>query len=184
MHSAHQNVSSQPFEVIQSAPSIDAAAEAILSNLGQQLACDRAFLYVRSPESQIGKVPFCWRRTNTIPLIQDVDWKPEPSSLSNEDPMFAAALKAEPSVFIEDVETASPDTLNQEFERKTFGHRALVHGHLCVDGQLWGILQPCIFDRPRQWTKHDRQLIQTNVAWLTPLAIEFVKLHLPNQTCS
>ena len=40
------------------------------------------------------------------------------------------------------METANPEIVNQEFERKEFGHRAHKSSHNRWDGQLWGILQP------------------------------------------
>jgi len=88
--------------------------------------------------------------------------------------MFAAALQAHPSIFVEDVETADAETLNRQFERENFGHRALIHAHLCDHNQLWGILQPCVFEHPRQWSPTDHALIQDMVGRLTPYAIQYV----------
>jgi len=88
--------------------------------------------------------------------------------------MFAAALQAKPSIFVEDVETADQSTLNQQFERENFGHRALVHAHLCQHDQLWGILQPCVFEHPRAWSESDQNLIHYLVNRLTPFAIQYV----------
>jgi len=151
-----------------------------LAGLGQLLRCDRVFLYVRNPNAAMGRVPFCWRAQSSVPTIYDPAWKPEPSSLAVEDPMFAAALNAQPSIFVDDVERAGPEVLNREFERKTFGHRALVHAHLCSEQMLWGVLQACIFDTPRAWSQSDRHLIDQAVAWLTPLTLEYVQAHYPN----
>ncbi len=151
----------------------------LLATLGQRLQCDRVFLYLRCPDSQLGRVPFCWRSRSSVPQIYDLEWKPEPSSLADEDPMFAAALKAQPSIFVEDVETASPRVLNRDFERATFGHRALIHAHLCSGQKLWGILQACVFGAPREWSQSDRYLIEQAVTGLTPLALEYVQAHHP-----
>ncbi|MBD0268534.1 MAG: GAF domain-containing protein [Cyanobacteria bacterium Co-bin8] len=159
----------------------DAVFTALMPVLGERLNCDRTFLYLRSPQHRIGRVPFCWRRSEEIPEVYDPDWKPEPLSLVEEDPMFAAAVRAKPSIFIEDVETASPDVLNRAFEAKTFGHRALIHAHLCQDGELWGVLQPAIFGRPRVWNQTERALIDEVVTRLTPVAIAYVSEHFnPN----
>jgi GAF domain-containing protein len=147
---------------------------ALLPEMGEVLQCDRIFLYLRNPISQFGKVVNCWRRTLEISDVDDYQWKKEPPSLSLEDPLFAAALQTKPSVYIEDVNTASIDIVNKDFEQKTFGHRALVHAHLCKDSQLWGILQPCVFDKPRIWTKSDRLLISQVELKLTPLAIKYI----------
>lgn len=148
--------------------------DSILARLGQELQCDRVFLYLRSPDTQIGRVPFCWRDRSSVPIIYDPAWKPEAPALAKDDPMFAAALKAQPSIFVEDVETAGPEVLNRQFERQTFGHRALIHAHLCSEQTLWGILQACVFDKPRAWSQSDRQLIKQAVTQLTPFAIDYV----------
>lgn len=153
--------------------------ESALPALGERLGCDRIFLYLRSPQLHRGRVPFCWRRHEDIPLIHDPDWNTEPRSLPNHDPMFAAALRAEPSIFVEDIETASPSVVNREFERQTFGHRALIHAHLCQQQRLWGILQPSCFGRPHPWQPADRALIRRTVGWMTPLAVEYMKQALP-----
>lgn len=148
---------------------------ALLPALGGVLQCDRCFLYLRAPQTQIGKIAFCWRRSDRFPDVTDPDWKAEPASLPNEDPLFAAALRTEPSIFVEDVETASPEVVNRDFERENFGHRALIHAHLCHEGQLWGILQPCVFEQPRVWTQRDRSIITQLDPKITPLAVAYVK---------
>ncbi|HEY9738546.1 MAG TPA: GAF domain-containing protein [Trichocoleus sp.] len=153
--------------------------ERLMPALGKRLGCDRTFLYLRSPSTQLGRVPFCWQRRAEVPRVYDPDWKPEPSDLADSDPMFAAALRCAPSIFVEDVEAASPDVLDREFEAKTFGHRALIHAHLCQDNELWGVLQPAIFGRPQAWSQADRDLIQATVQRITPLAVAYVTQHCP-----
>lgn len=147
---------------------------ALLPEMGEVLQCDRIFLYLRNPDTKFGKVVSCWRRNAEIPDVDDYQWKQEPESLPQEDPLFAAAIVAKPSVYIENVETASSDVVNKDFEQKTFGHRALVHAHLCQDGQLWGILQPCVFGKPRIWTKSDRSIISQVESKITPLVIKYI----------
>lgn len=153
----------------------DAVFAALLPELGGVLACDRIFLYLRDPQTTMGKVPYCWRRSEEYPEILDPDWKKEPESLPQEDPLFAAALRTEPSIFVEDVETANPSILNKEFEHKEFGHRALIHAHLCDNNLLWGVLQPCVFGQPRVWTDFDRFVINKVTEKIAPLAVAFVK---------
>ncbi len=157
----------------------DSTPDAVFSNLlpalGEVLQCDRCFLYLRHPQTQIGKVVYCWCRSCEYPDVTDSNWKQEPKSLALEDPLWAAAMRTEASIFVEDVETASPLVVNKDFERKNFGHRALVHAHLCCDGQLWGILQPSVFGQPRVWTESDRCIIATVTEKLTPLAVTYVK---------
>ncbi|MCA1993495.1 MAG: GAF domain-containing protein [Coleofasciculus sp. S288] len=153
----------------------DAVFSTLLPALGEVLQCHRCFLYLRDPQTKLGKVPFCWRCSDEYPDVTDADWKAEPESLPSEDPLFAAALRAEASIFVQDVETANPDVVNRDFERKTFGHRALIHSHLCQDGLLWGILQPCVFGKPRVWTEFDRSVIAQLEPRIAPLAVAYVK---------
>ena len=153
----------------------DAVFTALLPALGEALQCDRCFLYLHSPDTGRGKVAYCWRRSSEYPDVTEYGWKQEPESLPDEDPLFAAALRTEPSVFVEDVETASPEVVNKAFEQKTFGHRALIHAHLCEDGKMWGILQPCVFGQPRVWTDEDRAIIATVTEKIAPLAVAYVQ---------
>lgn len=153
----------------------DAVFSALLPALVDVLQCDRCFLYLRNPQTHIGKIAYCWRRSPEYPDVTDSDWKEEPESLAHEDPLWAAAMRTEPSIFVEDVETASPVVVNKAFEHKHFGHRALIHAHLCSDGQLWGILQPCVFGHPRVWTEEDRSITAALTEKLAPLAVSYVK---------
>lgn len=137
----------------------DAVFVALLPALGEVFQCDRCFLYLRSPHTHIGKVVYCWCRSPQYPDVTNAEWTEEPESLPFEDPLFAAALRTEESIFVEDVETASHKVVNLAFEQKHFGHRALIHAHLCFDHLLWGILQPCVFGQPRVWTDKDRSVI-------------------------
>ncbi|MDB9344591.1 GAF domain-containing protein [Nodularia spumigena CS-586/05] len=152
----------------------DSIFSAILPAIGEALQCDRCFLYLRNPQTQFGKIAYWWRRNHDIPEIKDSEWKLEPASLPQEDPLFAAALRTEASIYIEDVETASPTVVNKEFERQNFGHRALIHAHLCQDGQLWGILQPCVFSQKRVWSHFDHTIITQLERELTPLAVTYI----------
>ncbi len=161
-------------DILNRSQSPDALFNALMSALGLYLECDRCFLYLREPSTCLGKVPFCWIRNDHILMIKDEGWKLEPSSLSERDPMFAAALRTEPSITVEDVETASPDTLNKQFERESFGHRALIHAHISYEGELWGVLQPSIFGRPRQWTQLEQAAIEQLVQAIIPSAIDYV----------
>lgn len=153
----------------------DAMFAALLPALGEVLQCDRVFLYLRNPQTKMGKVDYCWRRNSDIPLIKDIDWKPEPANLPEEEPLFAAALRAEPSIYVEDVETADPKIVNREFERKDFGHRAVIHSHLCFENQLWGILQPCVFGNKRVWSQSDRAVVNEVETKIVPLVVAYVK---------
>ncbi len=159
---------------------LDGFFNQLVADLGESLQCDRCFLYLRHPQTQLGRVPFCWVRSSDTPIIYDQHWKPEPPSLASQDPMFAAALQAAPSIFVEDVETADPQILNRQFEQENFGHRALIHGHLVHNGQLWGVLQPCIFGQPRIWTDRERSTIALMIAQITPAAIAYIQASTKN----
>ncbi|WP_013322754.1 GAF domain-containing protein [Gloeothece verrucosa] len=162
-------------ELVNLSESPDKILANLLPILVNLLHCDRCFLYLRDPETKLGKTAFCWCRSQEIPDVTHLQIEKEPVSLPAEDPLFAAALRTEPSIFVEDVETASRDQVNRDFEAKNFGHRALIHAHLCENNQLWGILQPCVFGQPRHWSDFDRELIDQVVKLITPVAITYVK---------
>jgi GAF domain-containing protein len=158
----------------------EALFTALMPALGKSLDCDRCFLYLRDPYTQMGRVPFCWIRDASVPRVYDEAWKAEPKSLPFEDPMFTAALRTSPSITVNDVETASADTLNRQFEQKNFGHRALIHAHLCYNKLLWGVLQPCVFNSPKDWSDQEQQLVEQVVSMMTPYAIHYVEMHKPH----
>lgn len=146
----------------------------LVENVGRHLNADRCFLYIRKPEQGIGRVAFCWRRDSTIPDAIGPDWGNDSDELPNKDPLIRAALHTEPSVYVDDVETAPPTVLNRDFEAKNFGHRALIHAHVVEGNTLWGVLQPCLFGQPRHWTAGDRAYIDTQLALLAPLIKAFI----------
>lgn len=156
-------------------PSPEAVFPVLLSTLGEVLKCDRIFLYLRHPAHQLGRVPACWCRSDRYTNLTTFEWEKEPESLSQEDPMFAAALRTEASIFVEDVETANSDVVNLAFEQREFGHRALIHAHICSEDALWGILQPEVFEQPRVWTAFDRSIMAAVGEKIVPLAIAYVK---------
>ncbi|PSB02935.1 GAF domain-containing protein [Merismopedia glauca] len=157
---------------------LDQVLLALMPEIVKSLECDRCFLYVRDPQSRLGKAAFCYCRDSTIPDVTGSEWKPESTSIEQQDPMFAAALNCQPSIFVEDIETADAQVVNRLFEQQEFGHRALIHAHLCHKNQLWGVLQPCVFSQPRIWSESDRQFITAIAHLAKPLVIEYVQRHL------
>ena len=154
----------------------DLILEELVKAIADTLKVDRCFLYVRDPETRLGQAAFCYCRNPEVPNVSNKKWEQEqPEKLEAIDPMFAAALNCQPAIFVEDVETADPDLVNRDFEAKAFGHRALIHAHFCDEGQLWGILQPCVFGRPRKWLEEDKRLIATVVEQVTPLVKQYVE---------
>lgn len=145
-----------------------------LDLVGPHLHADRCFLYVRDPAQARGRIAFVWRLNDAVPDPRH-DWQDDTTELPKQDPLFKAALAAKPSVFVEDVNTAGHGVLNREFERTTFGHRALVHAHITEQGQLWGILQPCVFGHPRPWTAAERTYLAAAVPWFVPVIQEYMR---------
>ncbi|MHC5598201.1 MAG: GAF domain-containing protein [Nostoc sp.] len=170
-----QELPSAIAKIVESSQTPEALFSALLPAIGDFLQSDRCFLYLHNPQNHLGRVAFCWIRTPDVPTVYNEDWAEQPPNLVDEDPMFAAALRAKPSIFVEDIETAEPQVLNRQFEQKYFGHRALIHAHIRQDDQLWGILQPCIFGHPRIWTEYERVVINNLVEKITPIAVDYVK---------
>lgn len=148
----------------------------IVQTVGMALNADRCFLYVRQPDQQRGRTAFCWRKNDDVPDKNTIqpDWQPDTTDLPAEDPLIRAGLNRQPSVYVDDVEMATPDVLNRAFEQETFGHRALIHAHIQQDGQLWGILQPCMFDGPRHWTDDEKTQIEAILPRLQPVIAAYV----------
>lgn len=87
---------------------------------------------------------------------------------------MAIAFRTLEAVFVEDILTASSETLNLAFEQKQFRHRALIHAPIYQDGQLFGIIEPCIFETPRVWTEWERFIIANSQDKIEPLAAAYV----------
>ncbi len=143
--------------------------------IANSLEADRCFLYVRDPKTCFGQVASCYCRNSTVPYISTEKWQQESSGLAARDPLFQAALNCQPSIYVEDVETANLKLVNRDFEAEAFGHRALIHAHVCEPGQLWGVLQPSVFNHPRQWTTKDRQVIETVLSQITTIVKQYVQ---------
>ncbi len=143
--------------------------------VGEAIHADRCFLCVRNPTARQSRIAFVWRRDDSVHDVrpEHYEWVDE-TPLPAEDPLYAAALACRPSVYVGDVYTAPPDVLNREFEARTFGHRALIHAHIVQNGELWAILQPCVFGEPREWTPTDRTLIEAVLPLLPDVVRAFV----------
>ncbi|OGX91448.1 GAF domain-containing protein [Hymenobacter coccineus] len=150
------------------------ALQHALDLVGPHLRADRCFLYVRDPAQGRGRIALVWRLDEAVPDPRH-DWQDDTGDLPQQDPLFRAALAARPSVFVDDVLEAGPEVLNQEFERTTFGHRALVHAHITDHGQLWCILQPCVFGHPRHWTAAERAYLDAAVPLFLPVVQAYMR---------
>lgn len=151
----------------------DSLFEALLPAICEVLQSDRCFLHVRNPQTRMYK-NICWKRLPEFPDVSTPDWEME-MEWEQDDPMFAAALRTAPSIFVEDIETAGAEVLNVEFEREYLGHRALIHAHIAENGVLWGILQPCMFGHPRVWSEFDRSVVNQLTERLRSPIISYVK---------
>jgi len=114
----------------------------VVEIVGTMLEADRCFLYVRQPHLGRGRTAFCWRKNQDVPDKNTVkpNWQIDTNELTAQDPLIRAGLALNPSVYVYDVETTTPEVLNRQFERETFGHQALIHAHIQGNQRLWGIL--------------------------------------------
>ena len=152
----------------------ETALNRVVEQVGRTLNADRCFLYLRQPLLKRGRVAVCWRKNDAIPDALQPDWREDTDGLPEKDPLFRAAITLKPSVYVDDVETARPDVLNREFEAENFGHRALIHAHVTGEGQLWAVLQPCLFGQPRHWTDDEKTQIEAILPLLQPVIADFV----------
>ncbi|MDH3691556.1 MAG: GAF domain-containing protein [Gammaproteobacteria bacterium] len=165
----------------------DESVESKLSNLivllGEALRCDRCLLFLRDPRTRRSYNSHGWTRRPEYALKQTREsWSQEPVSLADDDPMFALALRDPNALYIEDIETAGPDVLNRDYERDLFGHRALIHAPIYYQDLMFGIFEPCVFCKPRQWTEFDRAVTVWAQTKLGPMAAEYVALHCPDDS--
>ncbi|OJH42688.1 GAF domain-containing protein [Cystobacter ferrugineus] len=147
----------------------------VVRRVGEGVHADRCFLWVRQPATRRSRGAVVWRRDESVPDLtpEQREWIDE-TLFPPEDPLYAAALAHWPSVYVNDVRTAPREVLNRDFEDRYFGHRALIHAHIVGEGELWGILQPCVFGQPREWTPEDRALIEPLLPRLVPVVKTFL----------
>lgn len=152
---------------------LDAVFTRLMPALGEVLKCDRCFLYLRDPQRSQGRVTHCWSHKVDADLTGS-SWIEE-ENIAEKDPLMTIAFLTPEAVFVEDIETATPDVVNLEYERESFGHRALIHAPLYFDGLLYGILEPCVFGEPRCWTASDRTVIVQVQEQLSPLVASYIR---------
>ena len=150
-----------PEELLNTPVNLDIAFRDLMRALCATLSADRCSLFLRNPDTLLSRMTHSWARKPEFELPPPPQsWKPQSPSLPDDDPMFAEALVNPEALYIEDVEMAGPDVLNAEFERKFYGHRALVHAPIYCDGKMYGILEPSVFGDPRIWSKSDRTMVK------------------------
>lgn len=145
--------------------------DASLRQLVTELETDRAFVYMRNPETrQVGYTHLFTTLSNWggLPLGH---WSDERPLDRISDPLLRSAYQSDAAHFIDDIETAPPGKLNLALERSYFGHRALIHAPLYSGGIFFGILETAVRNRPRQWEPEARALI----VWLQPRMAELCR---------
>ena len=147
-------------DILQSGQTPDAVFTKLMPVIVEILECDRIFLYIRDPQRQRTSITHGYSRDSRWSTMVQSGWSPESPSLNAKDPLTASAYKSPEAKFIDDIETAAPDTLDLAMERAIFGHRALVHAPIYYENTFYGILEPCVFDIPRIWSERDRTLIE------------------------
>ena len=153
----------------------DAKMGDLMKVLCDVLDCDRCLLFLRDPDSRKSRCTHGYETDPSYALDRPDDgWATEPENLVSDDPMFAEAMHNPEALYIDNIETASPDLVNAAYEREHFKHQALVHAPLQQDGKLYGILEPCTIAAPRQWTDADRETIAWTMEQLTPIAVAYV----------
>lgn len=157
----------------------DKTPEVLLADLvrvlGETLGCDRCVLFLRDPHTRRARATHAWQRRPAYALARDDHgWQKEPPSLVETDPMFAEALRNPAALFIEDVTAADPSLVNCAYEIEHFGHRALIHAPLYHDSLMYGILEPCVMNEPREWSPEDREIIATVQQRIAPVVAAYV----------
>jgi len=157
----------------------DEVLDRLLPVLGYLIKCDYCFLYLRHPQRHYSCITHHWKKTNDYSTVADVSWHPEDRKLL-ESPLFRAALAAEHSVFIDNID--AEQTNLRSVDPLIQGEQALAQGHIIKDSQLWGILRVGIFKRPRSWMQFDRSMIIHSVQRLVPSVINHVSTHALDHT--
>ncbi len=160
-------------QLVDTSDSPDAALSEAMELLCQLLKCDRCFLYLRDPDTRQGRVTHCYVTDSRWVDLRGAAWI-EADDIETKDPLMAIAFRTAEPVFVEDIETASADVINREYEQQEFGHRALIHAPIYSRDQLIGILEPCVFVQPRVWTAADRETVAIAQETLTPIVISYL----------
>lgn len=148
----------------------------LMCGMVELLKCDRCYLYIRDPQLLEYQIPHCYCIHPEIPDLTQTRQNTEPFYRPQQDPLFAAAIKGEPAIYIEDIEKLFGDEQNRDFWQQNYSEqKSLIQAHISIDGELWGIIQAAQFNRTRPWTRFDRSLISQVVDKITPLTTVYVK---------
>jgi GAF domain-containing protein len=133
----------------------DALLTALMPALCQVWQCERCFLCLRDPATTLTRITHSYCARDDRENLIEADWVPEDDAILN-DPLMILAFQTAEAVYVEDVETADATVVNLAYEQQVFKNRALIHAPIYVKGNLYGILEPCVFDQPRVWSEFDR----------------------------
>lgn len=156
----------------------DEKLDGVMRLYAQAIDCPRCLLFLRDPELAMSRCTHGWWHDDRHAIERKAQWTEE-GNIAVEDPLYGIAMVNPEAIYVDDIDTASPDVLNVEFERKHFAHRALIHAPVYHQGKFYGILEPCVFDQPRDWSTADRAITAWVQEQLGPLAAEYVAARGP-----
>lgn len=158
--------------------STDARLDKLPAAYAAAIDCDRCVLFLRDPHTRRSRPTHAWQRKPEYALArEDRGWQVESPTLSDDDPMFAEALRNPEALYIEDVLAADPALVNGPYEVAHFGHRALIHAPFYHDGLMYGILEPCMIETPRAWSAADRAVTALVQERMAPTVADYVARH-------
>ncbi len=161
----------------------DCVLHELMEAFGNALGCDRCLLFLRDPTTTRNSMTHSWLRLPEFAYkrgINNSEWPEMSPTLLEDDPMFAEALRNPLALYIEDIEKAPPELLSWEYELEHFGHRALIHAPIYLDGEMFGILEPCTFGtQTRKWSYEDRRLTELVQSKVGPIAADYVRRNCP-----
>lgn len=171
-------------EWAQSDAELDEKLSQLMKLYAQALDCERCILYCRQPDLRRATTTHAWWSPDSDEYA--VTWEswfsPEwvdEGPPNAPDPLYAAALESPEAVYIDDIENDTSGLVNLEFEAPTFGHRALIHAPIYHEGKMYGILEPSVFGKPREWRAEDRAITAWAQEQLGPMVAQYVAEHAP-----
>jgi GAF domain-containing protein len=154
--------------------SLDQRLTALMQTLCQVWSCERCFLCLRDPQSSLTRITHSHCTRSDRESLLESSWMLEDAAILS-DPLMILAFQSPHPVYVEDVKTADASTIDLAYEQQVFKSRALIHAPIYAQGQLYGILEPCVFDQPRIWTEADRWVTVQMQQRLSPLVLAYLK---------
>jgi transcriptional regulator with GAF, ATPase, and Fis domain len=151
----------------------DAMLTALMPVLCETWQCERCFLCLRDPNTTLTRITHSHCTRADRESLLETDWVLEDEAIQA-DPLMVIAFRTPEAVYVEDVEIADASVINLAYEQQVFKSRALIHVPIYHQGQLYGILEPCVFDQPRVWTAFDQELTVQVQQRLVPWIMEYL----------